>query len=249
MDTDWVVNAAYIYPKLGLDELWIGLGSGKTYRDIPIHDMCNLLGEFRCNALPLFHSLSGCDVSSALYGISKKKAWQAWETMGDELTQTLIDIQENPTEFSIDSDSMNVLERFIIIQYDRKSPCQSLNEARKMMFIKNLKPLEAIPPTKHAAFQHKRSILPADETYKALSKQPDYLPTGDYGWCWNDRLEVWMPHWTDFPDVSKGCAALGSCGCKKSCSGKCKCCNVPQRCTSLCKCEGMCSNNEDFDDK
>ena len=109
----------------------------------------------------------------------------------------LIDIQENPTEFSIDSDS----------------------------------------------------ILPADVTYTALSKQPDYLPTGDYDWCWNDRLQVWMPHWTDLPDVSNGCAALGSCGCKKSCSGKCKCCNVPQRCTSLCKCEGMCSNNEDFDDE
>ena len=104
--------------------------------------------------------------------------------MGDELTQTLIGIQENPTEFSIDSDSMELLERFIIIQNDPKSPCQSLNEARKVMFIKNLKPLEAIPPTKHAAFQHiKRSVLPADEVCKALSRQPDYLPSGDYGWC------------------------------------------------------------------
>ena len=145
---------------------------------------------------------------------------------------------------------MDVLERFIIIKYDPKSPCQSLNEARKVMFTKNLKPLEAIPSTKHATFQHiKRSILPADETYKALSNQPDYLPTGDIGWSWNDRLQVWMPHWTDLPDVSNGCATLGSCECKKSCSGKCKCCNVPQRCTSLCKCEGMCSNNEDFDDE
>ena len=103
----------------------------------------------------------------------------------------LIEIQENPTEFSINSDSLDVLERFIIIRYDPKSPCQSLDDARKVMFIKNLKPLEAIPPTKHAAFQHiKRSILPADVTYTALYKQPDYLPTGDYGWCWNDRLQV-----------------------------------------------------------
>ena len=102
VDTDWVANATYINPKLELTELWIGFGTGKTYRDIPIHEVCRLLGNVRCNALPLFHSLSGCDVSSGLYGIGKKKAWQAWEVMGDELTQTLINIQENPTAFSID---------------------------------------------------------------------------------------------------------------------------------------------------
>ena len=81
------------------------------------------------------------------------------------------------------------------------------------MFLKQLKPIEAIPPTKHAAYQHiRRSILPADEVYKELYKQPDYLPTGDFGWVWNDSLQVWMPHWTDLPDESKGVAALNSCG-------------------------------------
>ena len=52
-DTDWVVNASYVYPKLPeLDELWIGYGTGKTYRDIPIHDSSSRLGEQRCEALP-----------------------------------------------------------------------------------------------------------------------------------------------------------------------------------------------------
>ena len=69
---------------------------------------------------------------------------------------------------------MSVLERFIILQYNPKSKCQTLEEARREMFLKQLKPLEAIPPTKHAAYQHiRRSILPTDEVYKELYKQPD----------------------------------------------------------------------------
>ena len=73
--------------------------------------------------------------------------------MGDELTHILIVISENPLSFTIDSDEMSVLERFMILQYNPKSKCQTLEEARREMFLKQLKPLEAIPPTKHAAYQ------------------------------------------------------------------------------------------------
>lgn len=250
-DTDWVVNASFISTKLTeLDQIWVGYGFGKTYRDIAAHEVAEGLGDQRCKALPMFHHSTGGDMSSALFNKGKEKAYAAWDIMRDELTHILIVISENPLSFTIDSDEMSVLERFIILQYDPKSKCQTLEEARREMFLKQLKPLEAIPPTKHAAYQHiRRSILPADEVYKALYKQPDYLPTGDFGWVWNDRLQVWMPHWTDLPDVSKGVAALNSCGCKKSCTGSCKCSRVPQRCTSLCACEGMCANNEAFDDE
>ena len=249
VDTDWFVNYSFIYPQLELDELWIGFGTGKHYRDIPIHHTCAQLGEPRCKALPLIHGLTGSDSSSFLYNIGKLKGWQSWELMGDELTQTLIDIQADPSQFDMDSDSMKVLERFIILQYDPKSPCQSLNEARKVMFLKHLKPIEAIPPTKHAAFQYfKRAILGADAINKSFIKQPVFLSPGDYGWQWNERLNIWMPYWSDLPDVSKGCAALISCGCKVACKGNCKCHREGQRCTSLCKCEGMCINNEGYDD-
>mgnify|MGYP005699748459 CR=1 FL=1 len=102
--------------------------------------------------------------------------------MGDELTQTLIDIQANPSIMTLESDHMKVLERFIILQYDPKSTCQSLNEARKVMFLKHLKPIEAIPPTKHAAFQHfKRSILGTDAINKSFIKQPVFLSPSEYG--------------------------------------------------------------------
>ena len=91
-------------------------------------------------------------MSSALFNKGKDKAWSAWDIMGYELTRTLIMITENPLSFAIESDAMNVLERFIILQYDPKSRCQTLEEVRREMFLKQLKPLDAIPPTKHAAY-------------------------------------------------------------------------------------------------
>ena len=181
-DTDWVVNASYIYPKLPeLDELWIGYGTGKTYRDIPIHHSSTMLGEQRCKALPLFHDLTGGDHSSALFDRGKNQGFTARDKMGDELTETLISIQNDPNAFTIDSDMMKVLERFFILQYDIKSTCLSLNEARKEMFIMQLKPLESIPPSKHAAYQHaKRSVLHAHEVLQCLNKQIEYLPTEEF---------------------------------------------------------------------
>ena len=204
------------------------------------------LGESWCNAILLFHALSGCDVSSAMYGIGKKKAWFAWETMGDVLTQVFITLQTNPTSFTIDSELMVVLQRYHIIQFDPKCECNLVNEARKIMFTNRLKPLESIPPTKHALFQHiKRSILIAYEWSHSLEKQTLNLSPSDYGWVWNERLEIWMPHWSDLPDVSEGCALLISCKCKVSCKGRCKCYQNNLKCTSLCKCQDMCFNNEE----
>ena len=79
----------------------------------------------------------------------KDKAWSAWDIMGDERTRTVILITENPLSFTIESYAMNVLERFIILQYDPKSRCQMLVEGRREMFLKQFKSLDAIPPTKH----------------------------------------------------------------------------------------------------
>ena len=99
--------------------------------------------------------------------------------------------------------------------------------------------IDAIPPTKHVAHQHIRcSILAAKEVFSPLQAACLYISHQNYK---NNRLQVWMPHWTDLPD-----AALNSCGCKKSCTGNCKYSRVPQRC--MCACEGMYANNEAFND-
>ena len=44
VDSDIVVLAIAFYEQLGLSELWIGFGSVKSYRDIPVHSIHAQLG-------------------------------------------------------------------------------------------------------------------------------------------------------------------------------------------------------------
>ena len=74
VDSDVVVLATHFFHDLRLSELWIGFGSGKTYKDIPIHHISDMLGLQRCQALPFFHAFSGCDVVSSMMEIGKKTA-------------------------------------------------------------------------------------------------------------------------------------------------------------------------------
>ena len=75
VDSDIVIIAIFLFHLLGLKELWISYGKGKHYRDIPIHIICNNLGESKSHALPFFHALTGCDLTSAFKTIGKRTAW------------------------------------------------------------------------------------------------------------------------------------------------------------------------------
>ena len=75
VDSDIVVLVIRFFPTLGLVELWVGFGSGKKLRDIPIHDICSDLGPSRSVALPVFNAITGCDTTSHFLGCGKKTAW------------------------------------------------------------------------------------------------------------------------------------------------------------------------------
>ena len=50
VDSDVVVLAINlrVFGNMGLSELWIGFGVGKTYKNIPIHHIMQMLGPERC---------------------------------------------------------------------------------------------------------------------------------------------------------------------------------------------------------
>ena len=73
VDTDVVVLATYIFPKMKLEELWVGLGTGKHYRDVPVHEVSGSLGPDKCSTLLLFYAITGSDQSSAIKNNGKKK--------------------------------------------------------------------------------------------------------------------------------------------------------------------------------
>jgi hypothetical protein len=59
VDSDVVVLTVRFFDTLSLSVLWVGFGTGKKYRDIPVHVLHYNLGPSKSLALPLFHSLTG----------------------------------------------------------------------------------------------------------------------------------------------------------------------------------------------
>ena len=159
VDSDIVVLAIRFFSTLGLLELWIGFGSGKNLRDIPIHDICSDLGPSRSMALPLFHAITGCDTTSHFLGCGKKTAWASWQnTLG--LTETLLALTNAPSCFSLESLHMEKLERFVVVMYSKGCGLAKVNEARHRLFTSGKKTLESIPPSQAALFEHiKRALL------------------------------------------------------------------------------------------
>ncbi|KAG0728449.1 hypothetical protein GWK47_032424 [Chionoecetes opilio] len=58
--------------------IWVAFGNWKELH-VPgyqCHMLC--LGKDRSTALPMFHSFTGCDTTSAFFGKGKKSVWEAW---------------------------------------------------------------------------------------------------------------------------------------------------------------------------
>jgi hypothetical protein len=75
VDSDVVVLAIRFFETLGLSELWVGFGTGKKYRDIPVHTIYSDIGPSKSLSLRLFHSLTGLDTTSQFLGCGTKTAW------------------------------------------------------------------------------------------------------------------------------------------------------------------------------
>ncbi|KAL8620009.1 hypothetical protein ACOMHN_015291 [Nucella lapillus] len=245
VDSDVVVLAVSLFGDLGLSELWIGYGTGKKDRDIPVHQVAAGMGPCTCKALPLFHAFTGCDVTSSMFGIGKKTAYNAWMAF-PEVTDTLVALTNNPSLLTTDPIHMRRLERWTVLMYSKNCVMFSINDARQFMFSIHLKSMDAIPPTHHALIQHaKRALLVASFIWsKSLTKEPEMPEPADWGSEWNPRTKRWMPHWTDLPDVSEACSLLVRCGCAVACKGNCKCHRAGLHCSQLCKCQGGCTNND-----
>ena len=245
VDSDIIVLALRFFETLGLTELWVGFGTGKSYRDIPIHTMWFNLGKEKSLALPLFHSLTGCDTTSQFLGCGKKTAWSAW-TSTPGLTETLITLIGDPELLTLDSVHMQRIERFVVLMYNKGCSAAGVNEARHRLFTSGSRSLENIPPTQAALFQHiKRALLQASYYWcKSTLAQQEIPDFSLWGWI-KDGTSSWGPLWTTLNDASAACAILLHCSCLKSCTGRCKCSRAGVQCTTLCKCEGGCVNNKD----
>ena len=73
VDTDVVVNLVGKFYDLlktqPLTDIWMAFGMGKKYRYLNINAICESLGESKSQALPVLHSYSGCDTTSAFHAL------------------------------------------------------------------------------------------------------------------------------------------------------------------------------------
>ena len=53
-----------------------------------------------------------------------------------------------------------MIERFVVLMYDRTSPLASVNKCQRILCTKNQRTVEGIPPTHDSLVQHiKRAML------------------------------------------------------------------------------------------
>ena len=143
MDTDVLVLGISLALIIGCERLWLAFGTGSTYRYLDVIAMAQALGEDKCMALPAFHALTGCDVTSSFAGRGKRTAWSAWSIFNDA-TSVLCTLAKTPTT----DDVLNVLptiERLVMIMYDYGSSETSVDVERQMLFTKKGRQIENIP--------------------------------------------------------------------------------------------------------
>ena len=152
-DTDVVVLAISVASIVQADEVWVTYGSEKNVQNIPTHAVATSLGRDKASTLPMFHALTGCDTVSFFNGRGKRTAWDVWGVF-PKPTPVLRVLKASSKE--ITDDCMAVLERFVVLLYDRTSSLVKVNEVRQELFSKRSRNLDSIPlPEPHLSSMSK----------------------------------------------------------------------------------------------
>ena len=182
----------------------------------------------------MFHAFTGCNQVSFFSGKGKKTAWDIWKK-DDDVTSAFLLLSECPSL----QDMLTVLpkiERFVILLYDRTNLCSNVDEARKDLFGRKGRSLEAIPPTLDVLTQHLKRVVYQTGFCWAQSLLRDATLPNPNEWGWKENNNKYDILWMTLPQVSSVCQELTRCGCnpEKGCKGRFKCYKASIKCTALC---------------
>ena len=157
----------------------------------------------------------------------------------DDATSALCTLSRMPTTESA-MDVLPIIERLIVIMYDRGSSESSVNSERLVLFTQKRREIENIPPTQDALAQHVLRVgYEAGHVWgQATIKVPQLPSPSDFGWTWEVANAQWNMKWMTLPPAGAACRAVIRCGCTKGCRSQCKCKNADLTYTMLCKCGG-----------
>ena len=108
-----------------------------------------MFGVDKCNALPVFHALTGCDTTSCFNGRGKRTAWVSWNAFSS-VTPALCDRHSA----AILREVLPTIERYVVVLYDQGSSENDVNLARQVLFTQKGREIEKIPPMQDALVQH-----------------------------------------------------------------------------------------------
>ena len=178
-------------------------------------------------------------VSSFSYK-GKRTAWETWNIF-PEITDTFTALMQQPQHSDVDA-ALDLLERYVVLLYDKTSSSSHVNEARLDLFARKGRDVYHIPPTQGGLLQHvRRAVYQAGYCWGQPLSPMLELPQPE-GWGWKGTAEgSWEVLWSDLPEASLVCRELLRCGCTKGCRTNCKCKKAALTCTALCKCAGECT--------
>ena len=120
---------------------------------IAAHEIAKTLGLNMSTSLPFFHAFTGCDTVSCFNGKGKRTARDTWQPFPD-VTEAFLILSCSPNELTEDSVCFDLIQRFVVLMYDRNSDITATNEVRKYLFSRKSKDIESIPPTSTALLHH-----------------------------------------------------------------------------------------------
>ena len=124
--------------------------------------------------------------------------------------------------------------------YDHTSDIPENKEARKQQLTLRSRSLENLPTNTGSTEQHIKRVSYQPYCWnQVLIPNPD-LPS-PANWDWKKDQTGYQPLWTTLPEAPWSCSELICCGCKKDCTGRCKCFKAALKCTALCFCSGECT--------
>ena len=215
--------------------IWVAFGTGRHFTYHHINAISEVLGREKSLALPVFHSFTGCDTTSAFFGRGKKSAWEAclcYQNVTDAFTHMAL----NPyTVAAVGAQHFQLLK----ILYNKASDLEHVNEARKELFCQKGKTMEELPPAQVSLLQHCKRVAYQSGIWCTSEHSEQHAPSPEgWGWTLGEDSQSWVPAWIMLPVACEACSELVKCGCKspKGCTARCACGKANWKCTELCSC-------------
>lgn len=235
VDTDVLVLATYhlnnVISDNGQCNLLMLMGMGKHKQFISVNNLVNNMPSLLLSSLLALHTISGCDTTSSLFGISKGKFTARLLEGEFDLTEFgRIDFHPNSIE------EITACETLIASCYGNYD---SITEARYQMLAIKAPEESKLPPSRNALSYHMQRAAYQTSIWKNADKAIMTVPPPtDHGWTHELQPKTHDPcPRTEMTTV---------CHCTKDCSSRsCKCRKSMLSCTDACSCSSVTCKNFD----